>query len=114
MTLALFGGDPVIKQPLAKFNSIDANEVDAVATVLHNYPLSGFVGGEKRGGTFVQQLEDEWAEAMGVRHAIACNSATSGLLAACAAANIGIGSPVLTTPYTMSATSAAPLFFGAK
>lgn len=114
MSLAILGGEPVIKQPLNKFDTIDKEEMDAVRHVMEDYPLSGFLGGEERGGPWVRNLEQQWAKAMGVKHAIACNSGTSGLLAACAAVNIGIGTKVLTTPFTMSATSAAPLFLGAS
>lgn len=114
MTLAILGGEPVIKRPLAKFNTIDNSEIMGAQHVLRHFPLSGFLGGQARGGHLVCELEQEWAKAMGVKHAIACNSGTSGLLAACAAVGVGIGSPVLTTPFTMSATSAAPLFLGAN
>lgn len=114
MTLAILGGEPVIKRPLVKFNTIGEDETIGARLVLDHYPLSGFLGGETRGGHWVRQLEERWAEAMGVKHAIACNSGTSGLLAACAAVGIDVDTPVLTTPFTMSATSAAPLFLGAN
>ena len=98
--------------PINPFNSIGTDErlaaIDAV-----NRPLSGYLAGQERGGFYVRALEDAWCETFGVKHAIACNSATSALLAACEAANVGTGTKVLTTPMTMSATSAAPMFLGA-
>lgn len=113
MTLALYGGKPALSSALQNFNTIGPAEIAAVSAMMKNGPLSGFLGGRKRGGVYVQRLEELWAQQFGVRHAIACNSATSGLLAACAAAGIRPHDFVLTTPYTMSATSAAPRFFNA-
>src|SRR5271154_5999170 len=99
---------------LEAFNTIGKEERDAADRVLSSYPLSGYIGGDARGGYFVQKLEAEWREAFGVRHAIACNSATSGLLAACVAADCrGINSIAATTPYTMSATVSAFQLLGA-
>lgn len=77
-------------------------------------PLSGYLAGKERGGYFVQMLEEEWASAFHVKHAIACNSATSGLLAAAFAAGLGDGDRFAVSSMTMSATAAAPMFTGAK
>jgi perosamine synthetase len=90
------------------FSTVGKEERDAVDRVLRSYPLSGFLGGNPRGGYFVQKLEAEWCEAFGVRHAIACNSATSGLLAACKAVGVDAFTHVSCPAYTMSATAAAP------
>jgi perosamine synthetase len=98
--------------PIKPFTSIGAKE-KMEASIAMVGTLSGYLAGEERGGYFVRSLEDAWCETFGVRHAIACNSATSALLAACEAADVGIGTTVLTTPMTMSATSAAPMFLGA-
>lgn len=75
-------------------------------------PLSGFLGGGLRGGEYVRALEDSWCETFGSTHAIAVNSATSGLLAACHAVGVD-NENVVVSPYTMSATAAAPAFLGA-
>lgn len=106
--LALFGGDPEVKEPIAPADtSLHGLHIDITT------PLSGYLGGVARGGRMVCQLEERWAERFNVKHAIACNSATSGLLAAAAAIDLGPGDMFLTTPYTMSATAAAPMFLGA-
>lgn len=47
-------------------------------------------------------------------HAVAVNSATSGLLVSCMAARVGWGDEVVVSPYTMSATAAVPSFLGAN
>lgn len=113
MTLALEGGKPAISGQFRKFSTIAEEEINAVAATMRAGPLSGYLGGELHGGLRCEALEYEFAGALGVKHAIACNSATSGLLMACNAVGVGHGSTVVTTPYTMSATAAAPAFLGA-
>ena len=65
-------------------------------------------------GMYVRQFEQGFARSHDCAHAIACNSATSGLLAACVAAGIGDGDDVAVSPLTMSATAAAPRFLAAS
>lgn len=103
----------IVKGPIKPFYSIGRLELAAANTTVLDCTLSGYLAGRERGGPHVRALEDAWCETFGVRHAIACNSATSALLAACDAADVGLGTKVLTTPMTMSATSAAPMFMGA-
>lgn len=76
-------------------------------------PLSGYLAGNERGGECVRRLEDAWAAAFHVKHAIACNSATSGLLAAAFAIGLKPGDRFAVPAMTMSATAAAPMFTGA-
>lgn len=72
-------------------------------------PWSGYKAGLPRGGHCVQQLEEAWAGRFGVKHAIACNSATSGLLAASAVCGPDYREKDIAVPcFTMSATAAAP------
>ncbi len=77
-------------------------------------PLSGYVGGNPWGGYWCTKLERKWEAEFEVAHAIACNSATSGLLAACMAADIGFDDEVWVTDYSMSATAACAEILGAK
>jgi perosamine synthetase len=95
------------------FNTIGEREAHAVLEVL-KAPLSGYLAGKARGGDAVQLLEEEWARTFGVKHAIACNSATSGLLAAAFAIGIGPGCKFICPAMTMTATAAAPMFTGAE
>lgn len=76
-------------------------------------PLSGYLAGKKRGGDMVCRLEDRWEEAFHVKHSIAVNSATSGLLAASYAIGLKRGEQFSVPAMTMSATAAAPMFTGA-
>lgn len=100
--------------PLIPANHIGELEARAAYKAVRKYPLSGFLGGEQRGGRFVCELEDRWTTKFKVKHAIACNSATSGLLAACAAVEITPGTHVSVPCFTMSATAAAPCILGAE
>lgn len=112
--LALFGGEMAVRGPIAKYNSIGATEAAYVEQCVLGYPLSGYLGGRLRGGHWVQRLEERWADKFSVRHAIAVNSATSGLLAAARSIGLGGTEKFMTTPFSMSATAAAPSLFGAK
>lgn len=97
---------------LPKFNAISAKEALYAQRAIAAYPLSGFLGGVSGSGPWVEKLENFFKDKLGVTHAIACNSATSGLLAACRAVGVA-RQEVITTPFTMSATAAAPAFLGA-
>lgn len=99
---------------LKPFNTIGREEAAAAVTAIRCGPLSGYLGGVRQGGYCVERLENEFAGALGVKRAIAVNSATSGLLIACMAAGIGYGDKVTTTPFSMSATAAVPAFLGAN
>ncbi len=89
------------------FNSFTAS------ALYENVPLSGYLAGKERGGREVCALEDAWAKTFKVKHAIACNSATSGLVAASFAVGLKAGDEFVCPAMTMSATCAAPMFTGA-
>ena len=89
-------------EPLPKFSTIGKNEAINVTKALKS-PLSGYIGGDRKGGYWVERLNEEWKETFGCQHAIACNSATSGLWAAVNAVTQP-GDLVWVVTYTMSAT----------
>lgn len=113
MKLALFGGRPVRKRPYpAHTTIIDKEEEREVSKVLRSGHLSGFSarpGDRFLGGPKVQELERRFARYFGVAQAVSFSSATSALHGAISAAKIGPGDEVITSPYTMSATSASIL-----
>lgn len=63
--------------------------------------------------TFASRFEAALASKMGVNHALAINTGTSGLITALAAAGIGPGDEVLVPAYTWVSTAIAPLAVGA-
>ena len=64
-------------------------------------------------GPKTKRFEDMVAEYVGARHAIALNSCTGALHIAVAAANIGAGDEVITTPISWPATASIVLHQGA-
>jgi perosamine synthetase len=110
--LALYGGTPIISGHLAAFKSIGEEEVAVVSDVIRGGILSAYIGAPGpgfMGGSKVRQFEHHAAEYFGVKHAIAVNSWTSGLIAAVGAISIEPGDEVITTPWTMAATATAIL-----
>jgi dTDP-4-amino-4,6-dideoxygalactose transaminase len=114
-TLAILGGKPVRTIPFPAYPVIGEEEKRAVMEVLDSGQLStfsasrqGFLGGRK-----IQAFEAAFAAYHGVSHAIAVNSATSGLHAAVAACGIGPGDEVIVPPYTFTATATAVLHHNA-
>jgi len=99
---------------LAPYTPTNAGMLSQAAWRVGNNSLSGYLGGKQHGGYFCEQLERIIEEKLKVRHAIVVNSATTGLLAACAVAGCVPGSMVHSTAYTMSGTAAPAGLLGAK
>jgi perosamine synthetase len=116
--LALFGGPPVIRTPCAPSATMGEDDVAAASEAIRGgiassrggapgapvAPGSPFAGGPR-----LRALEAQAAEHFGVRHAIAVNSWSSGLVAAVGAIGIEPGDEVITTPWAMSPAAAAIL-----
>ena len=111
--LAILGGEPTIPLPLAFFKSLGEDEVTAATRVVRSGVLSAYIGapGEAfMGGKEVRAFEEQAAHYFSMKHAIAVNSWTSGLIAAVGAIGIEPGDEIITTPWTMAATaSSAPV-----
>jgi perosamine synthetase len=113
-TLAIHGGTPAIPYELSLFNSVGDDEVLAATRVIRSGVLSAYIGAPGEGfmgGHEVKAFEKQAAEYFGVKHAIVVNSWTSGLIAAVGAIGIEPGDEIITTPWTMAATSTAILHF---
>jgi perosamine synthetase len=118
--LAVHGGQPVRVKPWQDNFTIGEEEKQAVLSALDTGYLSLFEGSHTPdlpfsfwGGPRVQQLERDWASAYGARFAVSVNSATSGLMAAIGALNLGFGDEIIVSPYTMSACASSALIYGA-
>jgi dTDP-4-amino-4,6-dideoxygalactose transaminase len=95
---------------------LNSDYLNACAGVLRSEILSGYRGnatGAFWGGNEVQSFEKKMSNMFDVEHAIACNSATSGLWMACAAINLQPGDEVIVAPWSMSCSATVPLLFGA-
>jgi perosamine synthetase len=115
MTLAIFGGSPVLATALQPYRSLGEAERRAVCEVVDSGCLSGFYGSpgdEFFGGPKVQTFEAKWRAAFGVAHAVSVNSATSGLIAAIGAVGVSPGDEVIVPVTSMSATAVSCLFYG--
>jgi dTDP-4-amino-4,6-dideoxygalactose transaminase len=69
---------------------------------------AGFIGGPK-----VKELEEQIAEYVGTKYAVACGNGTDALFLTLAALGIGKGDEVITTPFTFWATIEAIVDVGA-
>ncbi|MDE2001765.1 MAG: DegT/DnrJ/EryC1/StrS family aminotransferase [Patescibacteria group bacterium] len=115
-TLALNGGRPVLKKPLAPVYNIGKKEMKAALAVIKNGPLSDFVGAQGDyflGGKEVKRFEAAVCRKFNTKYAVSFNSATTALHAAVAALGIGPGDEVIVSPFTMSASATAILMNGA-
>jgi UDP-4-amino-4,6-dideoxy-N-acetyl-beta-L-altrosamine transaminase len=84
---------------------IDDGDVDAVAAVLRSDWLTT--------GPAIERFETAVADYVGARHAVAFSSATAALHGACAAAGLGPGDTVVTSPLTFIASANCARYVGA-
>lgn len=114
--LALLGGEKVRKTKFPPYRVIGKEEEKAVARVFESGIFSRFLGcwhEDFYGGPEVRAFEAEWAAHFQVKHAIAVNSATSGIYCAVSAVGVGPGDEVIVSPYSMSVSACAPLIYNA-
>lgn len=116
--LAINGAKPVreAKNYFPAYNTISNEEKNAVQQVLETGNLSQFLGAwhpDFYGGKTVRAFELAWKNYFKCEYAISVNSNTSGLITAIGACGIQPGDEVIVSPYTMSASALAPLFYGA-
>lgn len=117
MVLAIDGGNPFISEAFSKYNPIQDREINAANEVLKSGVLSDFLGaaGDKfLGGSKVIAFEKTSSEKFGSKYCVSFNSWTSGLTAIVGSIpGLSAGDEIITTPWTMSATSSAILQNGA-
>lgn len=107
----------MINRELPKYDPIRSDDVERASEVLRSRALSGFMGapGEQfMGGPWVRRVEQQISAAPWAGFAVTTNSWTSGLLASLLAVGVRQGDEVVTTPWTMCATSAAIRQAGAR
>jgi perosamine synthetase len=135
--LAIHGGEPLRRRPFAPNCWIGGRERELLLEAFENGSWSGFRAGAQRhelrtltampsaeaaelgdgealflGGRSVRRLEAMFAARAGVRYAVACNSATSGLVMAAGALDLGPGDEVLVPCMSFHATATALVPWG--
>ncbi len=86
--------------------AIGAEEIEAVADTLRSGWLTS--------GPRAEELERRFAEYVGARHAVALSSGTAAMHLSLAAAGVGPGDEVITTPITWPATANVVVHVGAR
>ena len=103
--LALKGGKPVRDKLLPYGHQwIDEDDIAAVSEILHSDWITQ--------GPKVTEFEKKFAGYVGARYAVAVNSGTAALHAACFAAQIEKGDEAITTPITFAASANCVLYQG--
>lgn len=135
--LAIHGGEPLRRRPFAPNCWVGGRERELLLEAFENGSWSGFRAGAQRhelrtltampsaeaaelgdgealflGGRSVRRLEAMFAARAGVRYAVACNSATSGLVMAAGALDLGEGDEVLVPCMSFHATATALVPWG--
>lgn len=86
--------------------TIEQKDIDEVVKVFE----SDFI----TQGPRTNEFEEQFAEYVGARYAVACNSGTSALHLACQAINLGKSGKLVTTPVTFLASANCAQFVGAE
>tara|TARA_B110001454_G_scaffold165855_1_gene155674 strand:- start:5080 stop:6357 length:1278 start_codon:yes stop_codon:yes gene_type:complete len=112
LKLAIFGGHKTRKISFPKYPTITELEKKAVMDVLESGNLSTFIaspGEQFLGGKKIQEFEKKFAKYIGIKFAVAFNSATSALHAAIASVGVNPGKEVIVPPYTFTSTATSTL-----
>ena len=108
--LALLGGAPAVdKSKKVNWPIVTDADKKAVMKVLDEGPLWALGGDDGLIAPEMIGLETAFAEFVGTKYALACNGGTAALHMAVAAAGVGPGDEVITTPYSFLATPVAVL-----
>lgn len=114
--LAINGGKKLRNQIFPKYPIITRSEENAVLQVLRSGNLSTFVASPGKnflGGVKIQIFEKNFAKFLGVKFAVAFNSATSALHAAVVSVGVKPEDEVIVPPYTFTSTATSVLMHNA-
>src|SRR5580704_2045779 len=113
--LAIDGGTPVRTEPLPLefpgVHHMDEAEIEAALRVLKSRSPFRYYGIDLQGE--VEAFESEFAEFLGVAHALAVNSGTAALHVALSALGVGPGQEVIVPAYMWASVAAAVINLGA-
>ncbi|MER3479067.1 MAG: aminotransferase [Meiothermus sp.] len=97
-----------LSKPFAPWPHFEADEIEAATRVLQSGKVNYWTGQEGR------LFEQEFAEYVGTRYAVALHNGTVALELALYALGVGSGDEVITTPRTFVASASAAVMRGAK
>jgi dTDP-4-amino-4,6-dideoxygalactose transaminase len=107
-TLAHEGGAPVRRDPFPPWPAFGKEEIEAVSAVLRSGKVNAWTGQE------VRSFEQEFAQFVEARHAVAVANGTLALELALAAVGIGPGDDVIVTCRSFVASASCCAMRGAK
>jgi dTDP-4-amino-4,6-dideoxygalactose transaminase len=105
--LAIDGGRPIRERPFAPWPHFTRDEIETVMSVLESGKVNYWTGQEGR------LFEEEYAESIGTKYAIAVANGTVGLELALYAIGIGPGDEVVVTPRSFVASASCVVMRGA-
>jgi len=105
--LAICGGKPVRSEPWPTYPQLGEREAEVALRVIRSGNLSAQFGKE------VEKFEGDFADYIGIRHAVAVSTGTAALHVALASLGIGVGDEVIVPSYTFLATATAVLMANA-
>lgn len=100
--------ESTVIKPFAPWPHFEADEIEAATRVLQSGKVNYWTGQEGR------LFEQEFAEYVGTRYAVALHNGTVALELALYALGVGSGDEVVTTPRTFVASASAAVMRGAK
>ncbi len=103
-------GERSVEVPLANLRA----QYESIRTVIDRAMQAVVDRGTFIKGPFVEEFEQNFAKALGTRYAVGTSSGSSALHLALLAVGVGTGDEVITTPFTMIATTAAISQAGAR
>jgi len=106
--LAIDGGEPLREHPFAPWPHFSDEEIIKAEEVLRSGKVNYWTGEEGR------KFEIEFAESLGMKHAIVVANGSLALELALVALEIGPGDEVITTPRSFIASSSCAVMRGAK
>ncbi len=81
------------------------NQYKLIGDEVNDAVLRLLASGHYIGGAAVEEFEQQFADYIGVRYAVSCNSGTDALYLALRSLKVGPGDEVITTPFTFFATA---------
>lgn len=119
MKLAINGGKPIVDNTFLSNKAFYQKDeiIKEMDSLLESTMMScyrGSVGKAFWGGYWVNKVEKQMEDELNMPDSVlAVNSCTSALMVACGAIGLKPGDEVIVTPYSMSCSATAPMFYGA-